>query len=511
MMTIKIRLVTILLALMLILSVAAADKGQTLSFKAVAPDGRQVSSSDLFSQSRFNWVTILSPEDALSNLPYLYGIVVNCQDWGYRYTLLVRPATEEQRSSILDDYNDLVAQDEILKDCLFFFPEGTKLATDQPVTCFLNDKGVLLTDEVMGDPMSSDLVDIATSLADGQAAGQGEPAEAPEPGTDAGADTGASPDTAPAPSTDQPAQQSVPQPASGGSLSFSTVTSKGTPISSQEILSRGWGTALYVVNSDDFGLMEQIIPEVTPVISHVILVADADRESLKSFDSYVPDGNPTLIIAPFDGSDALFPAPEPDNCTIYYLYPDGTQAANPESLFDASFSPAQAFTEYRKSHCAGVHLAFSTTDFENAPVSSQELFSNNRVTLIMFWGSWCDFCAAEMPTIQQIANSYASDGLGVIGLMTDNSSIEFDIKNGLSENDIETEKQDAIRNGQAKLDNAGVSFQNYWCCADVDSTVPTLAVPGYLLVDSNGIILDSMIVGSGQTSQLEQMVDKHLR
>lgn len=37
-----------------------------------------------------------------------------------------------------------------------------------------------------------------------------------------------------------------------------------------------------------------------------------------------------------------------------------------------------------------------------------------RVVLVNFWGTWCDPCREEMPTLQQLADLYGGDGFTVL-------------------------------------------------------------------------------------------------
>jgi len=42
-----------------------------------------------------------------------------------------------------------------------------------------------------------------------------------------------------------------------------------------------------------------------------------------------------------------------------------------------------------------------------------------HVVLVNVWATWCPPCRAEMPALQQLANSYASDSVVVLGLSVD--------------------------------------------------------------------------------------------
>lgn len=55
---------------------------------------------------------------------------------------------------------------------------------------------------------------------------------------------------------------------------------------------------------------------------------------------------------------------------------------------------------------------FHLNNLEGKPVSLSEL--RGKVVLINFWATWCPFCRAERPVLQQIYNDWQSKGLVVL-------------------------------------------------------------------------------------------------
>lgn len=66
---------------------------------------------------------------------------------------------------------------------------------------------------------------------------------------------------------------------------------------------------------------------------------------------------------------------------------------------------------------AALRPAFSVTTRDGRPLTADSL--RGRVVLVNLWATWCAPCRVEMPALQQLADSYAPDGLVVLGLSVD--------------------------------------------------------------------------------------------
>ena len=85
----------------------------------------------------------------------------------------------------------------------------------------------------------------------------------------------------------------------------------------------------------------------------------------------------------------------------------------------------------------GKQVSFETTDLYGNPVSSDELFSQNEVTMLNFWATWCGYCVCELPELEQINRELQSMGCGIVGVLTD----------GQDPDDLEEAKQDTREAG----------------------------------------------------------------
>lgn len=80
-------------------------------------------------------------------------------------------------------------------------------------------------------------------------------------------------------------------------------------------------------------------------------------------------------------------------------------------------------------------LKLSTTDLFGNNVTG-ELISNNRLTMVNFWATWCDPCVEEMPDLSKLAQEYAEQEFGIIGVLTDDDENMEGAKEFLTKSDI---------------------------------------------------------------------------
>lgn len=72
----------------------------------------------------------------------------------------------------------------------------------------------------------------------------------------------------------------------------------------------------------------------------------------------------------------------------------------------------------------GQTLEFETTDLDGNPVSSADLFKDNKITMVNLWGSWCVNCVNEMAELAQLHHRLQEKGCGIVGLEFEQKPIE---------------------------------------------------------------------------------------
>ena len=108
------------------------------------------------------------------------------------------------------------------------------------------------------------------------------------------------------------------------------------------------------------------------------------------------------------------------------------------------------------------------------PVSSAELFSQNEITLLNLWTSWCGPCIGELEDLQALHVELQEKGCGVMGMLLDD--------------DLETARQLIKENG--------VAYPVLLGPEGLEDFLPVESVPTTLLVGRDGTVLAAPIVGA---------------
>ena len=178
----------------------------------------------------------------------------------------------------------------------------------------------------------------------------------------------------------------------------------------------------------------------------------------------------------------------------YYLYVDregcDQYAATLEEPFAEDFAAVMASVDelIEKSEfykpvsiydgLIGKQISFTTTDTEGNPVTSEELFSGNAVTMVNIWASWCGPCVRELPELEAISNRLAEKKCAVVGLLYDGN------------------EEAALADAKNTMKNAGVTYPVILPPENVDTLFPLEAFPTTYFVDSEGRILTDPIIGA---------------
>ena len=143
--------------------------------------------------------------------------------------------------------------------------------------------------------------------------------------------------------------------------------------------------------------------------------------------------------------------------------------------------------------------SFEGKDLDGNDVNSDELFSNNKVTVMNFWFTSCKPCVEELGELESLNKEIAEKGGQVVGV----NSFTLDG----NKNDISDAKD--------VLSKKGVTYKNIWFKSDSDAgklVSELFSFPTTYVVDKNGNIVGEPIVGAitspERRAALEGLIDQ---
>ena len=145
--------------------------------------------------------------------------------------------------------------------------------------------------------------------------------------------------------------------------------------------------------------------------------------------------------------------------------------------------------------------SFTGKDFDGNDVSSDELFSKNKVTVVNFWFSTCKPCVEELGDLDALNKELAEKGGEVVGV------------NSYTLDGDET----AISDAKDILSKKGATYRNIWFGSDTEAgqfTAGLFSFPTTYVVDQNGNIVGQPIMGgitsADQKDALNKLIDQAL-
>jgi DsbE subfamily thiol:disulfide oxidoreductase len=132
---------------------------------------------------------------------------------------------------------------------------------------------------------------------------------------------------------------------------------------------------------------------------------------------------------------------------------------------------------------------FTLNDLNGKSIKLKDMISQNKVTLVNFWATWCPPCRGEIPELIELHKKYASQkvALMAIDLQEDPGQVKsFAKEKGM--------------NFTVLVDNTGMVANQY----------RVSGIPTTFIVDSKGIIRD-MIVGGTTLKVLESKIKPLLK
>lgn len=139
--------------------------------------------------------------------------------------------------------------------------------------------------------------------------------------------------------------------------------------------------------------------------------------------------------------------------------------------------------------------SFKGKDLDGNEVSSDELFSKNKVTVMNFWFTTCKPCVGELGDLEDLNKKLTEKGGQVVGV----NSFTLD------------GNKDEIANAKDVLSKKGVTYKNVWFKSDSEAgkfTSNLFSFPTTYVIDQNGNIVGDPIVGAISSAEQRAALDK---
>jgi thiol-disulfide isomerase/thioredoxin len=213
----------------------------------------------------------------------------------------------------------------------------------------------------------------------------------------------------------------------------------------------------------------------------LVLSTDTDFDTAKTavYDYYGEDLNVSFDVPELASAEGFtfyyLPATEMDDYLSSIDAEYAEEYKNLETALTEAFKEADFYEPKDPiKEMAGQKISFTTTDIDGNTITSEELFSQNEITMLNCWGLWCHNCVDEMEELAAIHTRMQEKGCGIVGA-------EYD---------------DPSRYEEAKemMTKWGTNYPNVLFPQELRSQVS--GFPTSIFVDREGTVLGIPIVGA---------------
>ena len=143
-------------------------------------------------------------------------------------------------------------------------------------------------------------------------------------------------------------------------------------------------------------------------------------------------------------------------------------------------------------------MSVKAPDLDGNEVELGQLISQNDVTLINVWGTFCPPCIQEMPDLAALYEKYNDQGFGIVGLTID----------VLDENDQLIAS--LVSDGKDIISETGVTYPVVGETSELMDMYPTDAVPLSFFVDRGGNVIGESFLGSRPYDEWDKIIKEKL-
>lgn len=141
-----------------------------------------------------------------------------------------------------------------------------------------------------------------------------------------------------------------------------------------------------------------------------------------------------------------------------------------------------------------------TTRFLDGGAADQTVFSDNKLTMVNIWATYCGPCLQEMPHLGEIASEYADRGFGIVGIPVDIADYTGSVY------------QDLFAEAKEIVEQTGADYPHLVPNRELieNHLIDVLYVPETIFVDSEGRQVGDSVVGARTKEEWKAIIDELL-
>ncbi len=133
-------------------------------------------------------------------------------------------------------------------------------------------------------------------------------------------------------------------------------------------------------------------------------------------------------------------------------------------------------------------------DMDQNVVNMSDLISENKVTMLNFWGTFCGPCLQEMPYLGELERKYKDSGFEILGLTVDILDYEGNVLSDVLNDALQIKK------------DTGITYPVFIASPEIINYENVYAYPTTVFVNSNGKALTNPIIGMQTEEQWEEYI-----